>query len=156
VGVSAELGEQAGVRLAGEVGGHDGHCAAIEAEGRSRHALVLDRDERLDARAFDGEYERERVGGAGGCIEGGMRLAGDLVARMQAEGARLFAAGSPTRPVAAPRLVQGAIEDSNVQPIAELNRMTDDLREFQFTTQIIQAESDRQNGAIDKIMKKGM
>lgn len=75
--------------------------------------------------------------------------------RMQAEGGRLFVSDAPTKAVAAPRIVQGAIEDSNVQPIAELNRMTNDLREFQFTTQIIQGENDRQNGAIDKILKKG-
>jgi flagellar basal-body rod protein FlgF len=74
---------------------------------------------------------------------------------MRAEGGRLYSNTSPTSPVAAPRLVQGAVEDSNVQPIAELNRMTNDLREFQFTTQIIQGENDRQNGAIDKILKKG-
>ena len=47
------------------------------------------------------------------------------------------------------------MEDSNVSAITELNRMTNDLREFQFTTQFIQGESDRQNNAIDKIMKKG-
>jgi flagellar basal-body rod protein FlgF len=74
---------------------------------------------------------------------------------MQAEGGRLLATSSPTAQVAAPRLVQGAVEDSNVQPIVELNRMTNDLREFQFTTQFLQGESDRQTGAIDKIMKKG-
>ena len=76
-------------------------------------------------------------------------------AQMQAEGGRLLATSSPTAQVAAPRLVQGAVEDSNVQPIVELNRMTNDLREFQFTTQFLQGESDRQTGAIDKIMKKG-
>jgi len=75
--------------------------------------------------------------------------------QMRAEGGRLFATGSPTVPVQAPGVVQGAIEDSNVEPIAELNRMTNDLREFQFTSQIIQGESDRQSGAIDKILKKG-
>jgi flagellar basal-body rod protein FlgF len=62
---------------------------------------------------------------------------------------------SPTKPVAAPAIVQGMVEDSNVSAITELNRMTVDLREFQFTTQFIQGESDRQNGAIDKILKKG-
>jgi len=75
--------------------------------------------------------------------------------KLQAEGGRLFVNDSLTKPVVAPRIVQGAIEDSNVQPIVELNRMTNDLREFQFTTQIIQGENDRQNGAIDKILKKG-
>ncbi len=75
--------------------------------------------------------------------------------KLTPEGGRLMLANSPTKPVAAPNIVQGAIEDSNVQPIAELNRMMSDLREFQFTTQFIQGESDRQTGAIDKIMKKG-
>jgi flagellar basal-body rod protein FlgF len=75
--------------------------------------------------------------------------------RMTAEGGRLLASASPTAPVASPKLVQGAVEDSNVQPIVELNRMMNDLREFQFTTQFIQGESDRQSGAIEKILKKG-
>jgi len=79
----------------------------------------------------------------------------DDESKMTAEGGRLLATASPTQPVAAPHLVQGAVEDSNVQPILELNRMTNDLREFQFTTQFIQGESDRQGNAIDKIMKKG-
>lgn len=74
---------------------------------------------------------------------------------MNAEGGRLFGTTSPTAAVIDPQLVQGAMEDSNVQPITEINRMTTDLREFQFTSELIQAENDRQNGAIDKIMKKG-
>lgn len=79
----------------------------------------------------------------------------DDESKLQAEGSRLFATTGATKPVAAAQLMQGALEDSNVQPITELNRMTNDLREFQFTSQIIQGESDRQNGAIDKILKKG-
>jgi len=75
-------------------------------------------------------------------------------AQMQAEGAHLFAATTPTAPVADPHVIQGSLEQSNVQPIQELARMMDDEREFQFTTQMIQAESDRQNGALEKIMAK--
>jgi flagellar basal-body rod protein FlgF len=75
--------------------------------------------------------------------------------RLSAEGRRLMVSGSPTAPVVAPHIIQGAVEDSNVEPITELNRMMSDLREFQFTTQFIQGESDRQTGAIDKILKKG-
>ncbi len=76
--------------------------------------------------------------------------------RLRAEGSRLFAdaPGDRTNPVARPALVQGAIEESNVQPIIEINRMTDDLREFQFVTQFVQGEADRQQGAIDKILNK--
>ena len=53
-----------------------------------------------------------------------------------AEGSRLFDANGPTTPLAAPEIVQGAIEDSNVQPILEMTRMMDDLREFQFVTPV--------------------
>jgi flagellar basal-body rod protein FlgF len=75
--------------------------------------------------------------------------------RMTAEGSRLLRSDSATQQVAAPHIVQGAIEDSNVQAITEMNQMMSDLREFQFTTQFIQGESDRQNNSIDKILKKG-
>ena len=40
-----------------------------------------------------------------------------------------------------PGLVQGAIEDSNVQPVLEMTRMMDGERQFQFISQFIQAES---------------
>ncbi len=73
-------------------------------------------------------------------------------ANMQAEGNRLFATPDATQPVSAPQMVQGAVEDSNVQPILETTRMMTMLREFQFTAQFVQAEADRQSGAIDKIL----
>jgi flagellar basal-body rod protein FlgF len=74
--------------------------------------------------------------------------------RLTAEGSHLLAAATPTTPLAAPQIVQGAIEDSNVEPIHEVSRMMQQMREFQLTSQMIQAESDRQSGAIDKIMTK--
>jgi flagellar basal-body rod protein FlgF len=73
--------------------------------------------------------------------------------RITAEGNSLFRADVPTRPVAAPRITQGAIEQSNVQPVLEMTRMMDAMREFQFVTQFVQAESDRQQSAIDKILQ---
>jgi flagellar basal-body rod protein FlgF len=54
--------------------------------------------------------------------------------------------------MAAPHIVQGAMEESNVQPTLEISRMMNDLREFQFTSQFLQAEADRAQSAIDKIM----
>jgi flagellar basal-body rod protein FlgF len=71
--------------------------------------------------------------------------------RMTAEGGRLLRADVPTTPVAAPKLIQGAVEDSNVQPIAELVRMMDTERSFQFATQFVEAEGQRHQTAIDKI-----
>ena len=68
--------------------------------------------------------------------------------------ARWLAAATPTSPLADPQIVQGAVEDSNVRPIEELNRMMQQMREFQLTTQMIQAESDRAAGAIDRIVAR--
>ena len=74
--------------------------------------------------------------------------------RMQAEGGRLLRADTPTQPVTAPAIVQGAVEDSNVQPIVEITRMMTLLREFQFTSQLVQGESDRQQKAVDTLLKQ--
>ncbi len=71
--------------------------------------------------------------------------------RMTAEGARTLRADSATAPVAQPQVIQGAIEDSNVQPVLEMTRMMADLREFQFTTQFVQGEADRLQSSIDKL-----
>jgi flagellar basal-body rod protein FlgF len=75
--------------------------------------------------------------------------------QMAAEGNTLFRATASTAAVASPALVQGAIGDSNVQPVLETTRMMDNLRQFQFMTQFIQAESDRQQSAIDKLLPQG-
>ena len=71
--------------------------------------------------------------------------------RMTAEGDRNLRADVPTEAVKLPQVVQGAVEDSNVQAVVETTRMMSDLRSFQFTTQFIQAESDRMQTTIDKI-----
>lgn len=74
--------------------------------------------------------------------------------RLLSEGGRLARADTPTAPVAAPKLVQGAVEESNVQPITEMTRMMTGLREFQFVSQFVQGEADRQQSAIDKILAR--
>ncbi len=75
--------------------------------------------------------------------------------RVTAEGGSLFRADMPTAPVAAPGVVQGAVEDSNVQPVLEITRMMDGLRQFQFVSEMVQAEDDRQQSAIDKLLPQG-
>ncbi len=71
--------------------------------------------------------------------------------QMTAEGGRLLRADVPTRPVPRPKILQGAVEDSNVQPIAEIVRMIATERDFQFVTQLVEAEGQRRQNAIDKI-----
>lgn len=74
--------------------------------------------------------------------------------RLTGEGNTLFRADTPTAPVAAPGIVQGSMEDSNVQPVVEMTRMLDGLRQFQFISQFIQAEGDRQQSVIDKLLSQ--
>src|SRR4051794_39678694 len=74
--------------------------------------------------------------------------------RVTPEGGRVLRADSDTSPVATPKVVQGAVEDSNVQPILETTRMMADLRSFQFTTQFVEAEAERMQNAIDKITRR--
>jgi len=75
--------------------------------------------------------------------------------QLTAEGGTLFRANAPTAPVAAPGMVQGAIEDSNVQPVLEMTRMLDNMRQYEFVNQFITAEANRQQGAIDKLLPTG-
>ncbi len=70
---------------------------------------------------------------------------------LRAEGGTLLRATVPTRPVATPQVLQGAIEGSDVAPTRELTHMIDTERSFQMVSQFIQAEDDRQNAAIDKL-----
>ena len=72
--------------------------------------------------------------------------------RMTGEGNTRFRADTLTAPVPAPGIVQGAMEDSNVQPVVEMTRMIEGLRQFQFVSQFIQAESERHQKVIDKLL----
>jgi flagellar basal-body rod protein FlgF len=72
--------------------------------------------------------------------------------RLTAEGNTRFRADGATTLMTSPGLVQGAVEDSNVQPVLEVTRMMDGLRQFQFVSQMIQAEHDRQQAVIDKLL----
>jgi flagellar basal-body rod protein FlgF len=73
---------------------------------------------------------------------------------LRPEGGRLFATDQPTQPVAAPKVTQGMLEASNVQPVLELTRMMNDLRSYEFVGQLVQAESDRQLSAIDRLTQR--
>ena len=75
--------------------------------------------------------------------------------KLRAEGSRLFdASATTTAPATAATITQGSLEESNIQPTMEVTRMMTQLREFQFVTQFVQSESDRQTSAIDKILQK--
>jgi hypothetical protein len=79
------LRSDAGVGMAGEIGGHDGDSAAKETERAGDHALVLDLDQGRYAGVFRVAKEMQRVmiTGAGG--EVGVGAAGELFAGAEAE-----------------------------------------------------------------------
>lgn len=72
--------------------------------------------------------------------------------KLRAEGATLLRADTPTSLIAKPEVVQGVVEESNVPPVLEVTRMMNDLRDYQFTTQLIQAEDDRIQSTIEKTL----
>ncbi|MBS0639016.1 MAG: flagellar hook-basal body complex protein [Acetobacteraceae bacterium] len=75
--------------------------------------------------------------------------------KLSAEGTTNFVSNAATAPVATPGIVQGAIEESNVQPVMEVTRMLDDSRQFQLVTQFVQAEADRHQNAIERLLPQG-
>lgn len=74
--------------------------------------------------------------------------------KLRTEGGTLLRADTPTSQVARPGIVQGAMEGSNVPPVLEVTRLMNDLREFQLTTQLVQAEDDRIQSTIDKTLAR--
>lgn len=75
--------------------------------------------------------------------------------QLRAEGDRhLDAAGQAPEEIARPQLVQGALEGSNVQSVLEMTRMMAELREFQFATQFLEREGERQQSAVDRLLRR--
>lgn len=76
-------------------------------------------------------------------------------AQIKGEGGGLLNPGNATLDtIAAPKVVQGAIESSNVQPVLEMTRMMREQREFEFTTQFVQSEATREQSAIDALTRQ--
>ncbi|MBX5454267.1 MAG: flagellar hook-basal body complex protein [Acidobacteriia bacterium] len=71
------------------------------------------------------------------------------------EGGKLYNTQNPTNPVAQPKIVQGALEESNVEPVAELTTLLTMQRQFDLAAQFTQQEYTRQMSAIDKILPPG-
>ena len=75
----------------------------------------------------------------------------DDVNKLVPEGGKLYRAITTTSPAPQTKISQGMVEESNVQPIVELSRMIQNQQEFQFVSQFVENEAQRQQSAIDKI-----
>ena len=72
-----------------------------------------------------------------------------------AEGNRLFdAQNEAPLPVERPKVVQGALEGSNVSPIMEMTRLTAEMREFQYASMFSEREGERITNAVERIMRR--
>ena len=80
----------------------------------------------------------------------------DDAQRLTAEGDRLFAAPDDMapQPVERPGVVGGAVEGSNVRPVLELTRMTEEMRQFQFVAQMAEREGERLSTAVERILRR--
>jgi flagellar basal-body rod protein FlgF len=114
----------------------------------NRPIVVTEQDTRLSI-AADGTVESEN--GPLGRIR---IVAFDDLNRLRPEGEVLFAADTPPRAVERPALTQGMVEDSNVEPILEMTRMMSEVREFQFVTQFVEREGERQLNAIERLTRR--
>lgn len=70
---------------------------------------------------------------------------------MQREGAARFAAEAAPQPAEDARIIQGAVEQSNVQPVREITLMIDTQRAFEGSMRMIETHHDLELKAIDKI-----
>jgi flagellar basal-body rod protein FlgF len=72
--------------------------------------------------------------------------------KLSSEGGTLMRADTPTSQATQPGVTQGVLEGSNVPPVLELTKMMNDEPDFQFMTQLVQAEDDRIQSTIDKTL----
>jgi len=80
----------------------------------------------------------------------------DQVGRLQKDGTSLFAAPNgvapqPPAPKQKLRVVQGALEQSNVRGVAEMSRMIEITRTYAQIAGLLQQHSDMRRDAIDKL-----
>lgn len=75
--------------------------------------------------------------------------------QMLEEGDGFYSAAAGVNPGVAEdaRVVQGAIESSNVNPVLEMNRMVEVLRMYQSTYKMLQNDHERIRGAIQKLTR---
>jgi flagellar basal-body rod protein FlgF len=67
----------------------------------------------------------------------------------------LLIADEPPQKAPQAKVVQGAIEESNVIPMFEISRMSEVVRNFQQAANIIDKEHERQRDAVRRLGKPG-
>lgn len=73
--------------------------------------------------------------------------------KMQSEGGGLYMTNQTPSPAANSNILQGAIEQSNVQPVQEMTQMIEISRSYERVSNLISQETSRQSDAITKLAK---
>lgn len=73
--------------------------------------------------------------------------------RMQDAGSGRFTTDQAPLPATDARMIQGALETSNVQPVLEVTRMLEIMRKYELLGKLIDAENERQRAASTKIVQ---
>jgi flagellar basal-body rod protein FlgF len=72
---------------------------------------------------------------------------------MKELGGGLFATDEPEQPATDLKVVQGSVEESNVQSVVEMTQMIDISRQYATNQKLIDAEHERQRNAITKLSR---
>jgi flagellar basal-body rod protein FlgF len=72
---------------------------------------------------------------------------------MRKAGNGLYVTDQPTLPATRASLLQGSLEGSNVQPVMEMTRMMEMLRDYQNAQKLVDSEHERQRTAISRLSK---
>jgi len=98
---------------------------------------------------------REGANADADSVRGRLRLVSFAqAARLQKDGSSLFAAPADMAPAPAPvevRVIQGAIEQSNVRGVVEMSRMIELNRAYTSVTSILQQQGDLRRTAIERL-----
>ncbi len=73
--------------------------------------------------------------------------------RMEPAGNGLYKTEQPAQPATETAVLQGKIEGSNVQPVLEMTRMIEVMREYQAVQNMMNNEQDRQRNGIQRMLR---
>lgn len=88
---------------------------------------------------------------AGGAAIGRLEIVAASPLTLEREGSTLFRSSEPTTPIAEPRVRQGFLEQSNVEPVIEISRLIEVQRAFELNQQILDQDHERQRRTIEAV-----
>ena len=120
--------------------------------GDGDQAITIPSDAREILIGTDGTISAQTGTGSAATQLGRLRVVGfEHEEALQTVGGNLYEATETPTPNDEARLVQGSVEQSNVQAVTEMTRMIDVSRTYQQVTHLLELENDRQSRAIQRL-----